>query len=180
MRTVRGSMMDAAAGSRPTDMAQALGSVVAAALPDADHPRRAPLPMVPAARAMAAQSLFTHLASSQSNQAWQAATALPALAFDVTGAQEALALGGAVAQQCMSLQAQWLQGLTALAQEMGEMRQVNTVSKYVDQEMNLVQQSLALVSNQAAASARLMENIQVNVAWWLSQRTAARVDAARS
>lgn len=177
MRTVRGSMMDAA-GSQPTDMAQALGSVMAAALPDAEHPRRAPLPMVPVARAMAAQSLFTHLASSQSTQAWQAATALPTLAFDVSGAQEALALGEAVAQQCMSLQAQWLQGLTELTQGMGEMRQVNTVSKYVDQEMNLVQQSLALVSNQAAATARLMENIQVNVGWWLSQRAAARVGAA--
>jgi len=48
------------------------------------------------------------------------------------------------------------------------------VSKYVDQELNLVQQSLGLVSNQAAATARLMENIQVNVAWWLNQRATER------
>lgn len=176
MRTVRGSMMDAA-GSRPTDLAHALGSVVAATLPDAQHPRRAPLQLVPASRALAAQSLVAHLASSQSNQAWQAAAALPVLAFDVAGTQQALALAGAVMQQWMSLQAQWLQGLTDLAQEMGEIRQVNTVSKYVDQEMNLVQQGLDLVSNQMAATARLAENIQVNVAWWLHQRAAERVHA---
>ncbi len=176
MRTVRGSMMDAA-GSRPEDMVRALCSVMAASLPDAEHPRRAPLPLLQAARGMAAQSLATHIASSQSQQAWQAATALPILAFDVTGTQQALALAGAAVQQCMTLQAQWLQGLTELAQEMGEMRQVNTVSKYVDQEMNLVQQGLDLVSNQAAATARLMENIQVNVAWWLNQRAAERVRA---
>jgi hypothetical protein len=177
MRTVRGSMMDAA-GSRPTDLAHALGSVVAATLPDAQHPRRAPLQLVPASRALAAQSLVAHLASSQSNQAWQAAAALPVLAFDVAGTQQALALAGAVMQQWMSLQAQWLQGLTDLAQEMGEIRQVNTVSKYVDQEMNLVQQGLDLVSNQAAATARLAENIQVNMAWWLHQRTAQKIHAA--
>lgn len=177
MRTVRGSMMDAA-GSRPTDLAHALGSVVAATLPDAQHPRRAPLQLVPASRALAAQSLVAHLASSQSNQAWQAAAALPVLAFDVAGTQQALALAGAVMQQWMSLQAQWLQGLTDLAQEMGAIRQVNTVSKYVDQEMNLVQQGLDLVSNQAAATARLAENIQVNVAWWLHQRTAQKIHAA--
>ena len=43
---------------------------------------------------------------------------------------------------------------------------------------NLVQQGLDLVSNQAAATARLMENIQVNVAWWLNQRSAQRGQAA--
>ena len=177
MRTVRGSMMDAA-GSRPTDLAHALGGVVAATLPDAQRSRRAPLQLVPAARALAAQSLVAHLASSQSNQAVQAATALPVLAFDVAGTQQALALAGAMVQQWMTLQAQWLQGLTELAQEMGEVRQVNTVSKYVDQEMNLVQQGLDLVSNQAAAAARLAENIQVNVAWWLHQRAAQKAHAA--
>lgn len=177
MRTVRGSMMDVA-GSRPDDLARALGRVVAATLPDAERPKRAPLQLVPTARALAAQSLVTHIASSQSNQALQAATALPVLAFDVAGTQEALALAGAVVQQWMTLQAQWLQGLTELAQEMGEVRQVNTVSKYVDQEMNLVQQSLGLASNQMAATARLMENIQVNVAWWLNQRATERVRSA--
>lgn len=177
MRTIRGSMMDAA-GSRPDDLARALGSVVAATLPDAERPKRAPLQLVPAARALAVQSLVTHIASSQSNQTLQAVTTLPMLAFDVAGTQQAMALAGAVAQQWMTLQAQWLQGLTELAQEMGEVRQVNTVSKYVDQEMNLVQQSLDLASNQLAATARLIENIQVNVAWWLNQRASERVRTA--
>jgi hypothetical protein len=63
-------------------------------------------------------------------------------------------------------------------QETGEIRQVNTVSKYVDQEMGLVQQGFDLASNQMAATARLMENNQVNAAWWLHQRAAKRVQAA--
>lgn len=169
MRPMHGSMMDAA-GSRPDDLGQAHGRLAAAALPDAAHPRRVPWPLMPMARAQAAQSMLRQVAMSRSAQAMQTATALPALAFDPQALQQMLALSGAVVQQWMSLQAQWLDGLTELGQEAGELRQANTVSKYVDQEMNLVQQSLALVSAQTTATARLMENLQVNLAWWLSQR----------
>jgi len=171
MRTMHGSMMDAA-GARPGDLAQAQRRMLTAALPDAQHPRRAPLPLLPFARALAVESLFKHVAS-QSAQAFQAATALPALPFDAAGVQQAVALTEAMVKQWQTLQAHWMDGLTELAQEMGEIRQANTVSKYVDQEMNLVQQSLALVSNHATATARLIENTQVNIAWWLSQRSAA-------
>jgi len=57
---------------------------------------------------------------------------------------------------------------------MGEIRQANTVSKYVDQEMNLVQQGLALLSSQATAAARLAENVQVNAVWLVHQRARGR------
>jgi len=132
---------------------------------------RSPLPLVPAARAWSLQSLVGHLVVNQSTQAVQATAALPALALDSTAASEGVAMAEAVCRQWMSLQAQWLEGLAELGQEMAEFRHVNTMSKYVDQEVNLVQQSVALVSTQATATVRLLENIQVNVAWWLSQRS---------
>ncbi|ARN22000.1 hypothetical protein [Piscinibacter gummiphilus] len=169
MRLVHGSMTDPA-GARAGDLAAAQGRLVAAVLPDPAHPLRAPLPWLPLARGASLGQLATHLATSQSAQALQAGAALPAMAFDPAAAREAVDLAGAVARQWWSLQAQWVDGLAELAQEMGEVRQANTVSKFVDQEVNLVQQGLALVSSQATATVRLMENIQVNLAWWVGQR----------
>lgn len=158
MRRVNASMTDSAV-ARPEDLPLAQIRLA-----------QSPLPLVPAARAWSLQSLAGHLLVSQSTQAAQAAAALPAMALDGAAATEGAAMTHAIAKQWMSLHAQWVEGVAELAQEMGQFRHANTMSKYVDQEVNLVQQSLALVSNQATATVRLLENIQVNLAWWLSQR----------
>ncbi|KQV83015.1 hypothetical protein [Rhizobacter sp. Root1221] len=158
MRRVNASMTDSAV-ARPEDLPLAQLRLV-----------QSPLPLVPAARAWSLQSLAGHLLVSQSANAAQAAAALPAMALDGTAATQGAAMTHAIAKQWMSLHALWVDGLAELAQEMGQFRHANTLSKYVDQEVNLVQQSLALVSNQATATVRLLENIQVNVAWWLSKR----------
>ena len=158
MRRVNASMTDPAA-ARPEDLPVAQLELA-----------RSPLSLVPAARAWTLQSLVGHLLVNQSTQAAQATAALPALALDSTAAGQGVAMAEAVARQWASLHAQWLEGLAELGQEMGQFRHANTMSKYVDQEVNLVQQSLALVSTQATATVRLLENIQVNVLWWLSQR----------
>ena len=158
MRRVNASMTDSAV-ARPEDLPRAQLRLV-----------QSPLPLVPAARAWSLNSLAGHLLVSQSTQAVQATAALPALALDGAAVGEGVAMTEAIAKQWLSLHAQWVDGLAELAQEMGQFRHANTMSKYVDQEVNLVQQSLALVSNQATATVRLLENIQVNVAWWLSQR----------
>jgi hypothetical protein len=47
------------------------------------------------------------------------------------------------------------------------------VSKYVDHELTLVHQGLALVTGLATAAVQLIENTQINAAWLLSQRVAA-------
>ena len=171
MHRLHGSMMDAA-GARPDDLPRAQLRVAKALLPDARHPARAPLPLVPVARTLAAQSLAMHVATNRCTQAFQVTARLPALVLDGAGAEQARALVDAVVHQWMTLQARWIEGFVDLAQEMGESRQANTVSKYVDHEMNLVQQGLALVCAQATATARLVENTQVDVAWWLSRRDA--------
>lgn len=131
-----------AAGAQPDDLPRAHWHLAQAALPQPEHPRRPPWPLLPAAL------------------------------LDARTAAERLQMTAAVLQQWQSLQAQWIEGLTGLAQAMGEVRQVNTVSKFVDQESALWLRGLALVSAQATATMKLLENVQVNQVWWLSQRAA--------
>ena len=128
----------------------------------------------PVARAESLGWLLQHVMRSQSAQAIETAAALPGFAFNFTAMREAWAMGEAALDQWRLLNHQWLEGLDELRAEMGEIRQANTVSKYVDQEMNLVQQGLALLTNQATAGARLAENIQVNAIWLLRQQTTGR------
>ena len=166
-----GQMM-VAAGAQPDDLPRAHWHLAQAALPHPDHPRRAPWPLLPAARVWNWHALTAHLTSRQSAHAVQTAMLWPAAALDARTAAEGLEMAAAVMQQWQSLQAQWLEGLTGLAAAMGEVRQVNTVSKFVDQEAALWQRGMALVSAQATATVKLFENLQVNQAWWLSQRAA--------
>lgn len=160
MKTVHGSMMDAVC-------------------PPADGPRsrtepgespHAPMAWAPVARATALQALCTQLASRGSAQSLQAGLAWPNLAFDPTAWTEGLALAQAAAKHWANLHTTWVEGLNEIAAEVSELRRANTVSKFVDQEVNLVQQSFALATNQLTASVRLMENVQNNVAFWMSQR----------
>jgi hypothetical protein len=155
------SMMDAA-GARPEDLGRAQQRWFSPALPWA-----------PLTHGWAVQEAAARVAHQQSTQALAAGAALPALAFDATAWQEGLALAGAIGQQWLSLQSMWFEGLGEWAEEAGELRRANTVSKFVDQEMNLLQQGLALMASQATASTRLGENIQSNLACWLSRKAQA-------
>jgi hypothetical protein len=159
-----------ATGSRPDDWLKAQLQLAKAALPDADNPQHTPLPLVPLARLQSLQTLLTHTASSAAAQATQVAAALPALAADPNTLQEAWALAGAALQRWWSLQAQCLEQWTALGKEMGQLRKVNTLSKYVGQEMDLVKQAQTLISDQSTSAVQLYENIVVDTSWWLSQK----------
>lgn len=152
--------MDAVAGQPAEQFARAQARWLAAASP-----------LAPLARGATLQQTLGRVAQRQAAQAASAATALPALAFDPQALRQAAELATAIGAQWMALQWQWIEGAASLAQEAGEMRDANTVAKYVDQEMNLVQQALALATTHLTASARLAENVQNNLAWWLSQRT---------
>jgi hypothetical protein len=170
MRTRHSSMMDAT-GARPGDLAQALHHWLEAMVPEPG--KRLPLALAPVGRFLAAQSQLRSSVATQAGQAWQMAAALPALAFDVDGVQQAMALGGAAAQQWARVQAQWLEDATKLGRDMGDVGRANTVSKYVDHELTLVHQGLALVTGLATSAVQLMENTQINAAWLVSQRAAA-------
>ena len=165
MRTRKASMM-APTRAASDALPQALLRMAKASLYDPAHPRRTPLPFAPVTRAVAPLQLLKHQGASQAAQATTAALALPT----VGSACEVAALGFAVWQQCLGLCADWIDGVTELGQDMGTLRQVDTVTKYVDEENNLALRGVALVTAQVTAGARLMENAQVDLAWLLARQ----------
>lgn len=172
-----GSMMQAT-GTRPDALPQAALRLAQACLPDADHPRRAPLPLLPWARALTLQASAGQLAARQASQWIGLGAALPLLALDAQTTQQGLAMAKAAVTDWLSWQAQWLDGLNELGTQLSEVRQANTVSKLADQELDVVQQAFALAGAQASAAMRLAENQQTSLAWWLQQRAEA-VSGAR-
>lgn len=179
MRPIHGSMMDPIAATAKGGVSETPVHFITATPADAAdtvegrQAPRLPLPLAALARVAKLQQVGALLLQRQGQQAAQATPAVPLVAFDPAAAAQGLQLAAAAADQWGSLLRLWFEGLDELGSEMGELRQANTLSKYVDQEMNLVQQTLALFSNQATATVRLAENIQINLAFWLAQRAAA-------
>jgi len=87
---------------------------------------------------------------------------------------ELQAMQASVVQRLQKQHRDWVDGLTELAEDYSEFRQSNTLSKYVEREYNLVAQWGALLSDQAAQTAGLMENIQVDYGYWLAQQQEKR------
>ena len=175
MRNRKASMMTPARADADA-LPRALQRLAQASLPDPAHPHRTPLPFVPVARAMASLQLLKHQGASRPEQALAAALALPSVLFSAAAAREAAALGAAVWQQSLGLCADWVDGLTELGQDMGTLRRVNTVTKYVDEENNLALRAVALATAQVTATARLMENVLVNVAWLIGRHATPPAD----
>lgn len=85
--------------------------------------------------------------------------------------QELQAMQAAVWQRLEQQQAEWVKGCKLLMQDYAQLKQANTLSKVVDQEYDFVSQFGALMSSQASALAGLVENIQVDLGYWVSQKT---------
>jgi hypothetical protein len=128
-------------------------------------------PAMPLQRVQKLHLLLGQMASRSLGNEIASATVLP-LRADAGTWQELLAIQQAVWQRLQSQQTDWLQGCTGLAREYGQLRQANTVSKFMEQEYNAVAQFSALLSNQATALIGLMENIQVDYSYWISQKLA--------
>ncbi|WP_077033595.1 hypothetical protein [Pelomonas sp. KK5] len=161
MQKIHGTMMDAVAPNKEGALPQAGWHFLEAQLP---------LAWAPLARGLALQLAAAQWLARQSAQALQAGAVLPTLALDPQAQRDGIELASGVADQCRALQAQWLQGLGDLGGELGQLRQANTLSKYLDQEMNLGQQGLALIGTQLTAATRLAENVQNNLAWFFAPR----------
>ena len=123
----------------------------------------------PVARASKLQLLISQVAMRGMAQGATAAAVLP-LRFDPGTWHEVMALQQAVVQRCWQQQKGWLEGLAALAQEHSRLKEANTLSKYVEQEYNLVAQFGALVADQMSQWAGLLENTQVDYGYWMAQR----------
>ena len=108
------------------------------------------------------------LARNANNSAISAGL-LPA-ALDANTWKELLAMQAAVLQRLQDQQKSWVEGINGLTQDYAQIKQANTMSKYAEQQFNLIAQFGQLVSAQATALMGLQENIQVDYGYWAAQK----------
>jgi hypothetical protein len=84
---------------------------------------------------------------------------------------ELIELQQATSQRLMQQQMNGVNGLLALFQERGKVKQANTLSKWFEQEYYWFASLNALVASQATSMVNLMENIQVDYGYWVAQKT---------
>lgn len=77
----------------------------------------------------------------------------------------------AILQQTRQLQQSWISDWNAWFGEFPQFKQANTMSKLVEQEFNLVGQFVRLLQNQATDWFSLLENVEINYGYWLSQKS---------
>ncbi len=82
---------------------------------------------------------------------------------------ESLQMQGAIFQRLAAQQAQWTQGLEDLAKLVAGIRDVNTLSKLMEQEYNVTARLGALLNEQATATMELMESIQIGYGYLLER-----------
>ncbi|MGC4061566.1 MAG: hypothetical protein QM749_12260 [Aquabacterium sp.] len=132
-------------------------------------------PITPTAPLMRAQKMNMMMgqlmARSMSNQV-SSAVVLPT-SLDPDTWSELSMIQQAVVRRLQQQQKDWVQGCESIALEYSQLKLANTMSKFVEQEYNIVAQFGTLLSSQAASWFSLMENIQVDYAYWLSQKRAA-------
>lgn len=113
--------------------------------------------------------MLAQLGARGAGTAWAMATTLP-MRLQPQDLVELGAMQQAVMERLRKQQNSWIEGLTVLMHESAEQRHANTLSKYVEREYNLVAQFGALLADQASQMAGLMENIQVNLGYWIAQK----------
>lgn len=128
------------------------------------------VPPLPLGRLNAWQELITQSVTRQ----MQSCQALVRLAMqpqkDASLLTESLAIQAAVMKRLATQQAQWLEGLQAIASEAASVKKVNTLSKLMDQESDLYARFSALLASQATATMELIESVQISVGYLVEQK----------
>lgn len=83
---------------------------------------------------------------------------------------ELLQLQSAVMQRVQQQNWAWLKGCAILMQDYAQIKQANTMSKLVEKQCNLMTQWGQLLGNQVTNLMGLQENIEVDYAYWASQK----------
>jgi hypothetical protein len=86
------------------------------------------------------------------------------------GGLELLNLQAAMFGKLWRQQQAWWQDWEVWAGECGQIKRANTVSKLVEQDLNLVLQLGQLVSNHTTELVGLLENFAFNCDYWLSEK----------
>jgi hypothetical protein len=108
----------------------------------------------------AARSAATHIAAAR----------LFAFGMNTQTWTELLLLNEAAWQRGWKLQENWLRGWKAWSQECRRVRRANTMSKFVEQEFDLLAQLGHLLSDQATDLVTLQENIDVDYGYWVNEK----------
>jgi hypothetical protein len=153
-----------------TELIPLVPEVAPGALPVHQH-KHAAAPIMPAPM-MRAQKMGmmmgTLMTRSLNNQA-ASATVLPTQ-MDADTLREVSMIQQAIVKRVQQQQQDWMAGCQGIMQEYSQLKLANTMSKFVEQEYNILAQFGALVSSQTASWVGLMENIQVDYAYWISQK----------
>lgn len=125
----------------------------------------------PLLRTQKFQSLFSQLLSTAVDNQLSTASWLP-LHGNRQLWQEMLAIQQAVMQRMQQQHQAWIDGCADVSLEYRQLKKVNTLSKLIEQEYNIMAQWHALIASQMSNWAGLLENIHVDYAYWLSQKQA--------
>lgn len=86
---------------------------------------------------------------------------------------ELLQLQNAINARFMEQNKQWFEGLQQIANEAGQLKKANTLSKFMEQQFDLVGQCVSLFSNQSTNLVSQLENIQIDIGYWITQKSEA-------
>lgn len=136
-----------------------------------------PVWSAPMLRAQKMQMLAGQLLGTSLRNEVGTATLLP-MSLDASLWQEMLDIQHAILERVAQQQRNWWDGCKDVYAEYNQLKMANTLSKFVEQEYNVVAQFNALVASQAASWAGLVENIQVDYAYWLTQKHAQVANGA--
>lgn len=133
-----------------------------------------PLPVhapihAPVAHAQKLHHLLSQVALRSFHNHLSMACMLP-MRTDVQTWEELLSMQAAVWKRLQQQQTDWVTGCHELVQDYAQLKQANTLSKFVEQEYNAIAQLGALISAQVASLGGLMENLQVDLGYWVAQK----------
>ena len=142
------------------------------AVADANQPVPVPVATpLPWQRAQKMQMLLGQLAMRGLDNEMTSATTLPQR-LDLSTWSELAALQMAVWQRMQQQQMDWMRGCASLFNEYNQLGAANTLSKLFEQEYNVFAQFGTLLADQASSFMSLLENTQVDYAYWISQKQA--------
>ncbi len=123
--------------------------------------------------------LLGNLASRHQHNLGASLAMLPALAHTDTWLSLAQ-LQAASLQKLIAQQDSWLAQWQGWLHTAGQLSHANTVSKLLEQEMNLALRAVQIVGQQAVDLASLQENLEINYGYWASLHAPVAATAQRS
>lgn len=128
-------------------------------------------------RSTTMQTLVAEWAQRTARTGAKAMTLAP-FSLDPQVVTEWLQLQSAIAERLQSQQQVWLQGWALWLEERAQVRRANTMSKLMEQEMDLLGRFVLLLSGQMVDLVTLQENVEVNTGYWVSQTLAEKTGDA--